>query len=289
MENLIQLQKGNRICGVSMDGVDGEAVVINNDIVLKIVYTFSVWLQNKLGKETPLKFSVGHDNRLTGWHFAQASCLGLVSAGNLVYDCEWSTTPSMGATVFDDELNCDGAVMVTASILPFGYNGLRFFTKSGEIEQASLTEILELAETLETPFLLGGKRIPHPFIPTYAQGIIAKIRKLSGEERPFEGLKIIVDAGNGAGGFYPKLILQPLGADTTGSQYLEPDGHFPNRNPNPNDKKALDGMITAMVKFGADFGMLFNSDADDLVIVDAKGHIVQTDEKIGKVLIESLL
>ena len=46
-------------------------------------------------------------------------------------------------------------------------------------------------------------------------------------EKPLDGLHIIVDAGNGAGGFFVEQILQPLGADTTGSQFLEPDGMFP--------------------------------------------------------------
>lgn len=56
--------------------------------------------------------------------------------------------------------------------------------------------------------------------------------------RPFEGLRIIVDAGNGVGGFFVEQVLKPLGADTHGSQYLEPDGMFPHHIPNPEDGEA---------------------------------------------------
>ena len=52
-------------------------------------------------------------------------------------------------------------------------------------------------------------------------------------------MKIFVDAGNGSGGFFAEKILAPLGADTTGSQFLEPDGIFPNHIPNPEDKVAM--------------------------------------------------
>ena len=56
-------------------------------------------------------------------------------------------------------------------------------------------------------------------------------------EKPLAGFKVVVDAGNGAGGFYVQKVLEPLGADTSGSQFLEPDGSFPNHIPNPETKK----------------------------------------------------
>ena len=59
------------------------------------------------------------------------------------------------------------------------------------------------------------------------------------------GLKIIVDAGNGAGGFYAYKVLEPLGADIQGSQFLEPDGMFPNHVPNPENKEAMESETTA--------------------------------------------
>ena len=60
-------------------------------------------------------------------------------------------------------------------------------------------------------------------------------------DHPLAGFHIVVDAGNGAGGFYATDVLAPLGADVSGSQFLEPDGMFPNHNPQPG-KRDGDGL-----------------------------------------------
>ena len=70
--------------------------------------------------------------------------------------------------------------------------------------------------------------------------------------RPLEGLKIVVDAGNGAGGFYVSDVLEPLGADCAGSQFLDPDGNFPNHVPNPENKEAMESICAAVKANGAD-------------------------------------
>ncbi|MHC5840120.1 phosphomannomutase/phosphoglucomutase, partial [Streptococcus pyogenes] len=68
----------------------------------------------------------------------------------------------------------------------------------------------------------------------YSADLVEKIRQGSGvdSDKPLAGMKIIVDAGNGAGGFFADSVLEVLGADTSGSQFLEPDGSFPNHIPN---------------------------------------------------------
>ena len=60
-----------------------------------------------------------------------------------------------------------------------------------------------------------------------------------------QGMKIIVDAGNGSGGFFAEHVLTPLGADTSGSQFLDPDGNFPNHSPNPEDSEAMASAVAA--------------------------------------------
>jgi len=81
-----------------------------------------------------------------------------------------------------------------------------------------------------------------------------------------------VDAGNGAGGFYVDKVLKPLGADTTGSQFLEPDGTFPNHVPNPEDKKAMQSICQAVIANKADFGIIFDTDVDRSAAVDFAGN-----------------
>ena len=87
-----------------------------------------------------------------------------------------------------------------------------------------ITALLRLSEG-DLPRGRAGQVQTFDFISIYAEGCV----KNSTGNRPdpaAQGLKILVDAGNGAGGFYAEKVLQPLGADIQGSQFLEPDGHF---------------------------------------------------------------
>lgn len=65
-------------------------------------------------------------------------------------------------------------------------------------------------------------------------------------DQPLKGFHLLVDAGNGAGGFYATQVLEPLGADISGSQFLEPDGHFPNHIPNPENEEAMASVCAAV-------------------------------------------
>ena len=90
-------------------------------------------------------------------------------------------------------------------------------------------------------------------------------------ERPLAGLKIAVDAGNGAGGFYATRVLAPLGADISASVYLEPDGSFPNHVPNPENKEAMESLCRAVLAGGCDLGLIFDTDVDRAGAVEADG------------------
>ena len=99
--------------------------------------------------------------------------------------------------------------------------------------------------------------------------------------QPLTGLKIVVDAGNGAGGFYVDKVLKPLGADTTGSQFLDPDGTFPNHIPNPENKEAMASICQAVVNHKADFGIIFDTDVDRVAAVDSQGNELNRNRMIA--------
>ena len=99
--------------------------------------------------------------------------------------------------------------------------------------------------------------------------------------QPLSGLKIVVDAGNGAGGFYATDVLAPLGADISGSQFLNPDGNFPNHMPNPDDKRAMDSAVKATVKNSADLGIIFDTDVDRAGVVSSSGKAVNKNNIIA--------
>lgn len=57
-----------------------------------------------------------------------------------------------------------------------------------------------------------------------------------------------MDAGNGSGGFFAEKVVAPLGADISPSQFLTPDGAFPNHAPNPENKAAMESAAAAVLK-----------------------------------------
>ena len=119
---------------------------------------------------------------------------------------------------------------------------------------------------------------------TYAQGLREQIkREVNGEDydHPLQGLHIVVDAGNGAGGFYAGEVLEPLGADVSGSQFLEPDGMFPNHIPNPEDKEAMASISQAVVRAKADLGVIFDTDVDRGAAVDSTGQEISRNRLVA--------
>ena len=89
-------------------------------------------------------------------------------------------------------------------------------------------------------------------------------------------MHIVIDAGNGSGGFFASKVLALLGADTTGSRYLEPDGMFPNHIPNPENKEAMAAIKEAVLENHADLGLIFDTD------VDRMSAVLPTGEEINR-------
>ena len=279
--NWQKLQNGSDIRGVAIAGVPNEAVNLTPEIAKILGQAFATWLARKLDKPTTdLLISVGRDSRLSGAELTQSVIEGINSLRSDVYDFAIASTPAMFMSTITDGFNCDGAIMLTASHLPFNRNGLKFFTAQGGLEKKDITDILKLAEQNQfdiasTQGSIDGKITNHDFIAVYADQFVSKIRAAVNHpehyEQPLKGLKIIVDAGNGAGGFYASKVLEPLGADTTGSQFLDPDGNFPNHVPNPEDKAAMTSICEAVIKHQADFGIIFDTDVDRSAAVDQFG------------------
>lgn len=86
------------------------------------------------------------------------------------------------------------------------------------------------------------------FMSVYAKHLADKVRSATGEQLPLKGMKIVVDAGNGAGGFYAKDVLEALGADTSGSRFLQRTGTFPIISPIRKIKKLCDRLLRQYLK-----------------------------------------
>lgn len=279
-----QFKSGTDIRGIATDGVEGEDVNLTDEAVKKMSAGFVLWLANKMGKTTDkLVISIGRDSRISGPSIVAACSEVMKEAGVRVLDCGLASTPSMFMTTVD--LGCDGALQITASHHPFNRNGLKFFTREGGLEGSDIEQILLYAQNDEQPKSFdGGEIIPTDYMSDYS----ARLRKMIMEgvnsddyEHPLKGFKIAVDAGNGAGGFYASKVLKPLGADVSGSVYLEPDGMFPNHVPNPEAKEAMDSISKAVLSSGSDMGVIFDTDVDRGGAVDGKGHEINRNRLVA--------
>ena len=256
-----KLQNGSDIRGVALNGIEGQHINLTEQACRDIGRGFALWLKNKAGKDA-LRVAVGRDSRLSGPDLCRWICEAMVEQGLLVTNFGMASTPAMFMSTVTEGYAYDGSVMITASHLPFNRNGFKFFTAQGGLEKGDIKQILQYAGGEEVTGFPIGKLVDGEFMDAYAKILADKIRAATGEEKPLEGFRIVVDAGNGAGGFYVDKVLKPLGANTEGSRYLEPDGSFPNHIPNPEDKKAMEAITESVMLANADLGIIFDTDVD---------------------------
>lgn len=285
MNTLKKLQSGTDIRGIAMENKEFE-LTLTEEVVSRIARGFALFLrEKKLGEK--ITIAIGKDSRLSGDLLKSAAINTLIDKGVDVIDCNMATTPAMFMSTIIDEYKVDGAIMITASHLPYYYNGMKFFTRDGGVEKEELNKIIDFATNKELSNTQKGKIIVKDLISDYSKIIVNNIRVKTGSETPLKNLKILVDAGNGAGGFFANKVLEVLGADTSGSQFLEPDGNFPNHIPNPEDKQAILSISNAVVKNNADLGVIFDTDVDRAAIVDKDGRAINKNTLIA--LISAIL
>ena len=256
-----KLQNGSDIRGVALEGIEGQHINLTEQACKDIGRGFALWLKEKAGKDT-LRVAVGRDSRLSGPDLCKWICESMVAQGLNVTNFGMASTPAMFMSTVTEGYAFDGSVMITASHLPFNRNGFKFFTAQGGLEKGDIKQILLYAAGDQSTGLPVGTLIEGEFMDAYAKILADKIRAATGEEKPLEGFRIVVDAGNGAGGFYVDKVLKPLGANTEGSRYLDPDGSFPNHIPNPEDKKAMAAITESVNLAKADLGIIFDTDVD---------------------------
>jgi len=281
-----KLQNGSDIRGVAMEGIPGEQVNLTPEVAALLGKSFATWLERH--GNGMKKVAVGTDSRITGPALKESFIKGLTDSGYDVLDCGLASTPAMFMTTIDPNLKVEGGVMLTASHLPFNRNGMKFFTEKGGFDKGNVSELLQIAAEGEFPEpAVAGKVRTIDFISDYAGFLVETIRKgVNDPEQfnsPLAGLKIIVDAGNGAGGFFADKVLSPLGADIRGSQFLDPDGQFPNHVPNPEDAGAMASICKAVTRENADLGIIFDTDVDRAAIVDADGNAVNRNDLIAMI------
>lgn len=278
-----KLKSGTDIRGVASEG-GGEPVNLTDEAVEAIAASFLVWCGKRLNKPAKeLTVALGRDSRISGPRIMEALRRVFLQYGVTCFHCGLASTPSMFMATLD--LPCDCAVQITASHHPFHRNGLKFFTRDGGLDGPDIEEILEGAQAGLTP----AERTPGTWTESdHMQQYCASLRnmiksslKAEDYNSPLRGLHIVVDAGNGVGGFYSGEVLAPLGADVTGSQFLEPDGMFPNHIPNPENADAMAAISSAVKECHADLGVIFDTDVDRAGAVDHLGREINRNRLVA--------
>jgi phosphomannomutase len=282
MIDFMKLQNGSDIRGVAMEGVEGEEVNITEEVAGAIGGAFAYWLGFKVGKNPfDLRICVGHDSRLSAGPLTEGLLKGMTMFGAEVYDAGLASTPSMFMSTVLPQFDFDGAIMITASHLPWNRNGFKFFTKEGGLDKEDITAILSKASKYNFvgEFYEDRKANVLQMYSAYLRQMISLgLRDVPGG---LTGMHIVVDAGNGAGGFFAKEVLEPMGADISGSQFLEPDGKFPNHQPNPENEEAMASICKAVTDNKADLGLIFDTDVDRSAAVGPDGKAISRNEIIA--------
>lgn len=279
-----KFKSGTDVRGVAVQTSENTEIDLTDDVIRRLAAGFAMWLAGKNNvKASALTIAVGRDCRISGERLLNTLTDTLMKFGCRLYNCGLSSTPAMFMATLD--LKCDGAIQVTASHHPYDRNGLKFFTPAGGIDSDDLVSILQFAQDGVNPvFVSGGFCEEIDYMSRYAERLRDIIRKEVAAEdydKPLSGFKIAVDAGNGVGGFYAHGVLEPLGADVSGSVFLEPDGMFPNHIPNPENKTAIEAISKAVVESGSDLGVIFDTDVDRGAAVDKSGKEISRNRLVA--------
>jgi len=246
---------------------------LNEEIALKIGKAF--------GTYNPGKIVVGNDVRLSSPSLKEHLIKGLLSTGCDVIDVGMVTTPIV---IFSTKhLRYDGGVMVTASHNPKEYNGFKFNDGKGipiSLE-SGLNRIQEVFKNEK--FSEGiGKVTKKNVIKDYTKFLLSKVFI----KEPVD-MKIVVDTGNASPGIiYPK-VLRKISVDVH-ELYCEPDGNFPNHQPDPTKKENIVDLQKRVLEVKADLGFAYDGDGDRLGVVDKDGKIVEPNQIFALLIKQAL-
>jgi len=211
---------------------------------------------------------LGHDMRTTSPVLAEAFTAGLLSRGVEVVDIGLASTDLLWFA--SGRLDLHGA-MFTASHNPGQWNGIKFCLPGARpVEPEHLTELARRAMdgTAPAAAATSGTVERRDLLADYAAHLHGLV-ELSGLRR----LRVVADAGNGMAGLTLPAVFGPLAVDLVGL-YTDPDGTFPNHQPNPLEPENLVDAQRAVREHQADLALVFDGDADRCFVIDERGEVV---------------
>lgn len=212
---------------------------------------------------------VGGDVRLSTPDLKVRLIRGLTESGVKVEDLGTIPTPALYYALANGK--ADGGATVTASHNPPEYNGVKFMLGGEIVTRAIVDKLRGIVERQDFPEG-NGSAVKVDILPAY----LASLTKRFGARKP---LHVVIDAGNGAMSHVAPTAFRSVGYRVT-ELFCEPDGAFPNRDPNPAEYEHLSALCEKVVEVGADFGVAFDGDGDRAVFVDNLGRAVINEKSL---------
>jgi phosphomannomutase len=229
-----------------------------------------------------LTLGLGRDMRLTAPELAEAYRNGMSAEGATVLDAGMVGTEMLYYLVGSRDL--DGGLMCTASHNPKEYTGAKL-VRRGAIALSGDEGIGDIARIIEAglPEAPNGGRVQE--VDVYDEFHEAALRFIDPDAiRP---LRVVVDGGNGMAGRMVGPLLEQLGLDLV-ETYWEPDGNFPDHEPNPLLEENRQLIMRAVAAEHAYLGIAWDGDADRCFFIDDTGRFVDGDF-LTALLAESML
>lgn len=245
-------------------GVWGEDFTM--EAVRAIAMAYAVYLKDAMKKDSPT-ITIGRDARTSSPEIDAALTEVLTGCGVNVINIGMCPTPLQYFSLY--HLNIDGGIMITGSHNPSKYNGMKLSVGRETIYGDKIQDIYKLIVSGRKTEGSGTAK-PYDILTDY---IKFQTEKFS---QGFKGIKVVIDAGNGVGGFVAGPILKALGAEVT-ELFCEPDGRFPNHHPDPVVLDNLKFLIDKVKTTGAHVGIGYDGDADRIGVVDEEGNAVWGD------------
>ncbi len=217
------------------------------------------------------RIGMARDARLTSPSLAQAFAAGLEAPNVEIFDYGMLPTDAMWFAVRRDRL--DGGAVITASHNPPGDNGIKLVERDATpvFHENGLQEVRRLvAEVPDPPAEMpsADSEPPRDLAADYRAFLESVVNF-----RSLPALRVVLDAGNGMGGVMAAEVFSRVPGQFVAVQF-RPDGTFPNRGANPLDPRNRQPLVRRVLEEGADFGVLWDGDADRCVFVDDQGlHI----------------
>jgi phosphomannomutase len=221
----------------------------------------------------PKRIAVGRDMRLSSPSMAEAVMRGAADAGVDVTDIGLVGTEMVYFAVGD--LGLDGGIAVTASHNPKEYTGMKI-VRRGALPVGGDSGLLDVRDRALSLGDMSGGQTPgqvdkRDVYPAFVEKVMSFV-----DAALVSPLRVVVDAANGMAGAMLPPLLERLPVEAVRC-YFEPDGSFPNHEPNPLLEENRAFVVGKVKDEGADLGIAFDGDADRCFFVDDTGEFVPGD------------